>query len=324
MASSFSRLFRLTTGIVAALLPRASIAQTTTRVSVDSNGWQVYGSSDTPSISSDGRFVAFASAAYELVPGDTNAKYDVFVRDLMVGLTERVSVDSNGIQANDHSGSIASGTAGVSISADGRYVAFASLAGNLVADDGNGARDVFVHDRLTGSTERVSVSSTGRQAFGQSFGSALSADGRFVAFADDAPNLVSADTNQATDVFLRDRLAGTTERASVNSQGAQGDQSSGLYGGIAISADGRFIAFTSPASNLVSGDQNGLYDVFVRDRATGAIERVSTTSDGTEGNSSSIEAAVSADGRFVAFESLATNLVHADTNGQRDVFVRDR
>ncbi|MBI3843533.1 MAG: hypothetical protein HY292_02730 [Planctomycetes bacterium] len=110
----------------------------------------------------------------------------------------------------------------------------------------------------------------------------------------------------------------------MNSQGAQGDQSSGLYGGIAISADGRFIAFTSPASNLVSGDQNGLYDVFVRDRATGAIERVSTTSDGTEGNSSSIEAAVSADGRFVAFESLATNLVHADTNGQRDVFVRDR
>src|SRR5437773_218323 len=177
------------------------------------------------------------------------------------------------------------------------------------------------------TTERVSVASGGTaEGNDTSLGSALSADGRFVAFDSAATDLVAGDTNGATDVFVHDRQTGTTERVSVASDGTQGNNASSYP---ALSADGRFVAFDSDATNLVAGDTNGATDVFVHDRQTGATERVSVTSGGgTQGNGTSggffSFPALSAAGRFVAFQSDATNLVAGDTNGATDVFVHDR
>ena len=159
-------------------------------------------------ISGDGRFVAFVSAATNLVTGDNNNAADIFVRDRQAGTTTRVSVTSTGGQANGASSDPA-------ISADGRYVAFVSRATNLVAGDTNGVRDVFVHDRQTGATTRISVNSSENQGNAESLAPSLSADGRYVAFASSASNLVTGDTNSTSDVFVRDRQAGTTTRVSV-------------------------------------------------------------------------------------------------------------
>jgi Tol biopolymer transport system component len=295
------------------------LAATTERVSVDSSGAEGNQSSDDPSISADGRFVAFASYATNLVPGDTNGFTDVFVHDRQTGATERVSVSTSGEQGNSFS-------FWTCISADGRCVAFNSSASNLVPGDTNLAYDVFVHDRLTGTTERVSVDSSGVQGDGDSTGlCSISADGRFVAFASYATNLVPGDTNLAYDVFVHDRQTGATERVSVDSSGVEGND--GSYRGSyrpSISADGRFVGFDSGASNLVPGDTNGYEDIFVHDRQTGATERVSVDSSGVQGNSLSQSPSISADGRYVAFWSGASNLVPGDTNGFTDVFVHDR
>ena len=307
-------------------VPAATSEPITERVSVDSAGGQANNGSLSPAISADGRFVAFASAASNLVPGDTNGGVDIFVHDRQTGATERVSVDSAGAQANNPF--IFSPPA---ISGDGRFVAFDSAASNLVPGDTNGALDVFVHDRLTGATERVSVDSAGVQGNSSSTFPAISADGRFVAFVSEASNLVAGDTNGAenafagNDVFVRDRVTRQTERMSVDSAGGQANNN--FIESTAISADGRVVAFVSAASNLVPGDTNGTLDVFVHDRQTGATERVSVDSAGGQANSPFLAVgglAISADGRFVAFDSLASNLVPGDTNGTLDVFVRDR
>ena len=287
---------------------------TTERVSVALDGTQGNARSLSPALSADGRFVAFASTASNLVAGDTNGRQDVFVRDRMTGTTERVSVASDGTQGNASSYTPA-------LSADGRFVGFNSDADNLVPGDTNASTDVFVHDRMTGTTERVTVASNGTQGNSDSFTPALSADGRFVTFESDADNLVPGDTNGSTDVFVHDRQTGKTERVSVTSNGTQGNSDSFTR---ALSADGRFVAFESDAHNLVPGDTNGSTDVFVHDRLTGTTKRVSVTSDGTQGNGGSDFPVLSADGRFVAFESDAHNLVPGDTNGFTDVFVHDR
>jgi hypothetical protein len=228
----------------------------------------------------------------------------------------RISVDSSGAQAND-------GSSRSQISADGRYVAFVSGATNLVANDTNNAPDVFVKDRQTGATTRVSVvSQTGAQANGGSDTVAISSDGRYVAFYSSASNLVSGDTNGIGDIFVYDRQTSETKRASVASNGVEANgESSDYY--LAISGDGRFVAFPSEASNLVSGDANGVNDIFVHDFQTGQTRRVSVASDGTESNGSAYGMDISADGRYVAFSSSATNLVTGDTNGTRDIFVYD-
>jgi len=284
------------------------------RVSVASDGAQGNGDSFGGSISGDGRYIAFESRASNLVAGDTNGKQDIFVHDRQTGQTTRVSVASDGAQGNGDSGQAV-------ISADGRFVGFYSLASNLVPGDTNGVEDVFVHDRLTGQTTRVSVASDGTQGNGPSWGPSISADGRFVAFESRASNLVPGDTNDTTDVFVHDRLTGQTMRVSVASDGREGNSYSWLA---RISADGRFVVFTSDASNLVPGDTNGTWDVFVHDRQTGQTTMVSVASDGTPGNGRSIGVSISGDGRFVAFESEASNLVAGDTNGTWDVFVHDR
>src|SRR5947208_191132 len=225
-----------------------------TRVGVDSHGAQGNGDSEGPSISADGRFVAFYSLASNLVAGDTNGVRDVFVRDRKAGKTTRVSVNSHGAQTKRDS-------IVRSISADGRFVTFDSTASNLVGGDTNGVGDVFVRDRKTGKTTRVSVDSHGVQANGESFAASISADGRFVAFLSSASNLVAGDGNAAGDGFVRDRKAGRTKRVSVASHGTQGNDTSFPP---SISADGRFVAFTSLANNLVAGDTNGASDVFAR------------------------------------------------------------
>ena len=227
--------------------------------------------------------------------------------------TERVSVDSAGNQALGYS-------SGYRITPDGRYVSFSSGATNLVAGDTNGAEDVFVHDRWTGTTERVSVSSAGVQGNSTSTGPVISADGRYVAFYSKADVLVPGDTNGQSDVFLHDRLLHTTERMSTSAAGVQGDQTSLLC---SISADGRYVAFQSWATNLVAGDLNGMEDVFLKDRVSGAVTLVSIGSAGGQGNGPSNWPDVNADGTRVVFLSEASNLIASDTNNGADVFVRD-
>jgi len=293
-------------------------AQLTHRVSVASTGAQ--GNSNSGfygvTVSADGRYAVFESEATNLVPGDTNVSFDVFVRDRLLGTTERVSVDSAGSQGNSPSFR-------PSISADARFVAFESYATNLVPGDTNNCEDIFVRDRLLGTTERVSVDSAGSQAIAVSWIPSISADGRFVAFTSYADNLVAGDTNGERDVFVRDRSSGTTERVSVDSSGAEGNDRSGYFGS-SISSDGRYVAFESFATNLVPGDTNGWEDVFVRDRLSGTTELVSLGAAGTQADAASSLPSISAHGRFVAFQSDATNLVAGDTNGTGDVFVRDR
>ncbi|MBA2570626.1 MAG: PD40 domain-containing protein [Chloroflexi bacterium] len=286
----------------------------TKRVSVSSAGSEANSYSRDPSISADGRYVAFESGANNLVANDTNGKTDIFVRDHLTGLTKRVSVSSGEGQANSHSFQ-------PSISADGRHVAFMSKARDLVANDTNGALDVFVRDRREGSTRRVSISSGEGQADSGSSYPSISADGRYVAFESTASDLVANDTNGALDVFVRDRREGTTRRMSISSGEGQADSGSSYP---SISADGRYVAFQSSASDLIADDTNGSYDVFVRDRQQGETRRVSISSAGIEGDRSSFVPSISADGRYVAFHSAARNLVANDTNGKADVFVRDR
>jgi Tol biopolymer transport system component len=320
------------------------------------------GPSYADGISDDGRYVLLTTDATNLVAGDTDRVEDVYVRDLRRHLTERISLGRGGKQPHDH-------VFGCGISGDGRYVAFESESPVFVPHDTNGTSDVFVRDRRTGKTERVSVGTNDVPGNGiGTAGCAMSADGRYVAFTSYSSNLVPGDTNRAGDVFVRDRLLGSTERVSVSRAGEQGNNTSG-HPSIAISDDGRFVAFTSDASNLVgpaAPTSDETFGVFVHDRlsgetteipgagrlgelsadgryitvagaapgqktqslvydrVTGATELVSVTPDGAAGNDESGPGSVSADGRYVAFTSLASNLVDGDANDNYDVFVRDR
>lgn len=295
----------------------------TRRVSLSSRGGEATGSSYSPAVSGNGRYVVFASDAPNLVNSDTNAVRDIFVRDSRTGRTVRVSVSSRGAQANGASSPNSLDlVAGPSISADGRFVAFASDASNLVTGDTNGAEDVFVHDVKTRRTVRVSVSSGGAQADGASLQPAISAHGRFVAFVSSAPNLVPG-ASAGTNVYVRDLKTRSTRLISVSSTGTVGNSASLRP---AISADGRLVAFESFATNLVAGDSNATLDVFVRDLHTGTTQRISLSSTGVQGNGSSytgLQASFSGNDRYVVFYSLASNLTRGDTNGSFDVFIRD-
>ena len=285
---------------------------TTTRVSVSTAGVVGNGGSTEPSISADGRSVAFTSDSSNLVASDTNTESDVFVRDRQTNTTTRVSVASAGTQANSFSNTPA-------ISGDGRYVVFTSFASNLVTGDSNSAPDLFVRDRTANTTTRVSISDGEAQGNGQSLAAVISANGRYILFTSSATNLVTGDTNGMDDIFLRDVTGGTTKRVSVSTAGTQGVGDS--TGPTSISDDGRLATFDSFATNLASGDTNAARDVFVRDLQTNTTTRESVSS---EANSDSFgRPALSRTGRYVAFESSATNLVAGDTNMASDVFVRD-
>jgi archaellum component FlaF (FlaF/FlaG flagellin family) len=287
---------------------------TTERVSVGENGNQGNDDSYESSMSGDGRYVTFSSNASNLVPGDTNSDNDIFVYDRELNTTERVSVGENGTQGNYLS-------SGSSISGDGRYVSFASYANNLVRDDTNNVADVFIYDRELNTTERVSVGENGTQGNYVSYGSSISGDGRYVSFLSDANNLVPGDTNDTYDVFVYDRELNTTERVSVGENDIQGN---GFFYDSSMSRDGRYVSFSSSASNLVPGDTNNIYNVFVHDRELNITERVSFGENSIQGNGSSFDSSMSRDGRYVTFLSFASNLVPGDTNDTKDVFVYDR
>lgn len=267
-------------------------------------------SRNAPSLSSDGRYIAFATNT-KLVAADTNGVSDVYVYDRGTRTVRRASEPTGGGPTNGASRN-------PRISADGRYVVFESIASSLVAGDTNNAVDVFRHDRLTGETVRVSVATGGGQASGDSTDPRISDDGNLIAFTSSAFDLVANDANGASDIFVRDMTAGTTTRVSVSTTGGDADLASTEP---AISGDGHFVAFSSPATNLVAGDGNGASDIFVRDLAAGATVRASVSSTGGEANKPSTGASLSRDGRFVSFLSSATNLVTGASGTQ--VYVRD-
>ncbi|MDQ5927724.1 MAG: hypothetical protein QG633_162 [Patescibacteria group bacterium] len=227
---------------------------------------------------------------------------------------ERVSVNDEGEEGDDAS-------TDSSLSSDGRYVAFSSSATNLVADDTNGAGDIFVYDRDTDTTERVSVNDLGEEGDGESVQPHISSDGRYVAFSSSATNLIADDTNDRYDIFVYDRDTDTIERVSLGDEGEEGDNNSSVP---MISFDGRYVLFQSNATTFVPDDGAGNYDIFVYDRDTDTIERASGGSGGEEGDGNSFSAVISGNGRYVAFSSYATNLIVDDTNGVGDIFVYDR
>ncbi len=304
----------------------------TVRVSVDRDGFDANSNSIRPTVSDDGRFVAFPSDASDLISGDTNSSTDIFVRDVLSGQTTRVSSPdlmsqgTLGAEANDKSFA-------ASISGNGQFIVFGSSATNLVSNDTNGVRDIFRHNRITGETIRISEDSSGNEGDADSRNAVISADGLLVVFSSFATNLVPSDNNGVRDIFKHDTVSGMTTRVSVPSPadqvslGIEGDLDSFVA---SMTADGRFIAFDSKAPNLVQNDSNGQADIFVHDSLTGETTRVSVPHLplqfilGTEASFTSFNPVISADGQLVAFGSSASNLVLNDANSNRDIFVHNR
>lgn len=284
---------------------------TVARASVSSAGVEGNGQSNNAALSADGRYVVFSSIASNLVSNDTNAKRDIFLRDTVANTTVRVSVATDGTQADDHNYV-------PDISGDGNIVTWYSVATNLVPGDTNGSMDVFVRDMRTGVTRRASVNTAGEQALGDSATPRISRNGRYVAFYSNAANLVTDDTNRALDVFVRDLVDNKTHRVSLSTTG--GDPMASSYYP-SINADGSRVAFYSSAQNLVPGKTTLVSDAFVRDLPASATQRVSLSTAGAQGNGNSTLAAISGNGQYVAFESVASNLVPGDTT-IKDIFVR--
>ena len=271
------------------------------------------GSSLFCTLSGNGRFVAFESDANNLVLNDQNGKRDIFVFDRDDMSFDRVSIDSMGVAADDSSQRLA-------ISENGRWVAFSSQATNLVTGDTNGRRDIFVHDRITGDTERVSIGTgeSGPEGDLDSSACDISDDGRFVVFATSATTFSGFDTNGVADIYVRDRLLHLTTRVSLKTGGAQGDAGSSDP---RISGDGRYITFSSDATNLVDGDIQGEEDVFLHDRMENTTIRISENAAGEGGNARNSSPEISADGGVVGFISFADNLADDDENERGDLYL---
>jgi hypothetical protein len=314
--SGFTRDGLLLCAALAALAPVArGQLPPTTRVSVDSSGAEADSVSWDPAMSTGGLCVAFTSAATNLITGDTNGDWDIFVHDRITGVTECVSVDPSGATGNGRSSDYPA-----SISGDGNFVVFSSQATNLVSGT-HLSGQIYLRDRSAGTTEIVSVDQFGRDGLGDSYSASVTKDGKYVAFSSRAYKLIPGDTNGFCDIFVRDRVAGATQIVSFGTSGTQANENSYFP---MISSDGQAVAFKSFASNLVSNDTNKNFDVFVFDVPTQTIERVSVDSSGAEANQGADGCAISADGRYVVFESTSTNLVAGDTNGMPDIFVHDR
>jgi len=293
--------------------PAAADSEVTERVSISSEGEQGNAASETPDVSADGRMVVFTSEASNLVPDDANGKDDIFLHDWASGQTRRVSLAADGSEGNADSGWPA-------ISADGRWVVFASDASNLVPGDTNGASDVFLVDLQGGGIERISVSAAGTQANGASTQPAISGNGRYIAFSSNATNLFSSATSGQQEVYLLDRSNGSLQWVSRPLPGRTNNGSSIEP---AISSDGNWVAFSSSSSQLVSNDTSLLRDIFLWSRTSGTILRITETASGADADSVSYVPAISADGRYVVFRTYASNLV-PDTNALGDVYLYDR
>ncbi len=294
--------------------PDEPIGFQTQRINISETGEEANGETRPAVLSMDGRFAAFASNASNLTATDPDSTWDIFVRDRWLDTTELVSVSSAGDKGNAASGEVA-------ISSDGQIVAFSSMASNLVAEDTNGVSDVFVRDRAAGTTERVSVGHQGRQLSGTSGAAVqISGDGRFVLFESRDTSLVEGDTNGLPDWFVFDRVEREVERVSVSSSGEQANAAASMA---SISDDGRFVVFSSLATNLAEGDHNQKSDVFLHDRKTAETRHISLTHDGASANGRSYAAHISGDGRFVGFCSEATNLLPDNPSLGSNLYVRD-
>jgi Ca2+-binding RTX toxin-like protein len=287
------------------------------RVSSTTAGQPTDGASFSPVISADGRYVAFTSLATNLTLNDSNGFPDVFRKDMDTGAVLIVSSAPDGLPANSVS-------FGPTISADGRYVAFLSAASNIVNDDTNLSVDVFRKDMVTSKTVRVDLAADGTEATAGAISRpSISGDGRYVAFDSAAANLTANDTNNRDDVFVKDMQTGSIIRASETANGL--GMTGSLEGSLrpSISADGHFVVFATTASNLVTGDTNGVADIFRKDLVTGSIIRVSVDALGHQGDADSRDATISADGRYVSFTSQASNLTNGDNQLSDDIFVKD-
>lgn len=281
-------------------------AGTTYRVSVGAGGRQGNDGSFYAAISGNGRFVAFTSQASNLVPSDANGGTDdVFVRDTVLGVTTLVSRSSTGEEGDSYSFDPA-------ISDDGRFVVFVSAATNLVTGDTNGALDVFVHDRSTGRTRRVSVSSAGRQARDDSGSPDISADGRFVVFQSGDSRLAPGDGDSVVDVYRHDLRTGRTAPVALEPDAGALDPS--------VSDDGRFVAYLRVPLDV---DRN--FEVVVRDMRSSSVVVASLGVSGRPGRFGSglHGLSISGDGRYVAFESFSDDLTPGDRNQDSDIYVRD-
>jgi Tol biopolymer transport system component len=287
--------------------------QVITRESITTGGAEANGTSLNPSISADGRFVAFESLATNLVPGDTNGVMDVFIRDRDLRITVRASVSHlDGEQGNGAS-------IQPSMSTDGRWVAFTSSASNLVALDQNGADDVFIHDRVTDETIRVSVDSGGIEGNGASNEPHIGGDGgQYIVFKTEASNLSNLDDNGEADIYMHDRRARTTILVSIGNDGSIGNSGSNNP---VITEDGQYVAFDSRATNLVPNDTNDRPDVFLRDLFENTTRLMSVSKQGVQAEFGSTRPDITAAGEFIVFESKSGGLVPGDINGVTDVFV---
>ncbi|MDD5272503.1 MAG: hypothetical protein PHU14_07280, partial [Methylovulum sp.] len=299
-----------------------------TRASISSLGDEANADSYQPWISADGKLVAFLSGATSLV-ADSNLDLrttHVYVHDMTSGQTTRVTVDANGKGQQDN-------VYFFSASADGRFVVFNTAPVFPRGGCSSFGPHIFLHDRQTAKTQCISVNAQGADGLGSSYRPMISADGNFISFESAASNLVPGDTNNTWDIFVRNRLSGQITRASVNSNGEQGNNNGADHNADGsfignLSADGRFVVFNSASSNLVGDDTNDKRDMFVHDRLSGATTRVSVDSAGIEGNGDSPGntvpwsfPSISADGRLVSFNSSAANLVANDTNAMDDLFL---
>lgn len=290
----------------------ASAAPATERISANSAGQPGDAPSDRAAVSADGRYVTFASTATNLVPGpDANGGYtDLYLRDRHAGTIERINVSSTGAQADDGSFPPAR------VSPDGRYVTFSSLGTNLARGDSGGHAQVYLRDRATNTTRRVSVNSRGAAGNAASYGGAVSANGRYVAFSSYADNLVRGDTNGRQDIFVRDLRLGTTRLVSVGAGGAVPGNGASSFP--VISSGGRYVGFLSSASNLQPVDTLGQSNAYVKDLSTGAVDLVGVSAAGQPFARGSGDISMSADGRLVAFSTNESGPAGSQ------VYVRDR
>jgi Tol biopolymer transport system component len=284
---------------------------TTRLVSLNSDGVLGNGYDAFPVVSKNGRIVVWESDASNLVPGDGNAKFDIFARDMKTGITTRISVDSAGAEGDKDS-------LNPTVSDNGRYVAFQSDATNLVPLDTNQRTDTFVHDRKTGITTRISVDSAGNQGSANSGSPVLSTNGRYVVFYSESV-LAPGDSGDVVDVYVHDRKTGITTWDSPDAAGGVGD--GGSSDGT-ISSSGRYVSFLSYATDLVEGDGNGVADIFLRDRKKGVTTRVSVDMNGNEADAASLQPVLSANGKVVAFESYATDLTAIAGIGKLSTYAR--
>jgi hypothetical protein len=297
----------------------------TVLVSVAKSGAPTVSGAFAPSVSADGRFVAFASAGSDLVDDDTNAMTDIFLRDMNSGTTAMVSASQTGAPANH--GTLANTLAGKrEISDDGRYVVFTSSATNLVETPNNGKQQVYVKDMATGVVTRASVDATGAAGNDNSGTPSLSGNGHAVAFRSEASNFSPLAVSRVSQIFVRDLELGTTTLESLSTAGTVVASKASLSP--SISSDGRSVVFETTAQ-LDPRDRDGMlggntgWDVYLRDRAAGATVFASFTTNTFSGTDSRAPS-ISADGRWVAFHSMDDKFVAGDANGTFDAFLYDR